>query len=65
MERHVLPGKPAAAVQRGEKGTAHDPRQIGDDGVYRKVETSNYFVKSPASDDVLVISMCNNFADGE
>ena len=40
-------------------------RQIGDDGVYRKVETSNYFVKSPATDDVLIISLCNNFADGE
>ena len=35
-------------------------RQIGDDGVYRLVETSNYFVKSPASEDVLVISLCNN-----
>lgn len=35
-------------------------RQIGDDGVYRRVETSNYFVKSPASEDVLVISLCNN-----
>ena len=40
-------------------------RQIGDDGIYRRVETSNYFVKSPASEDVLVISLCNNFADGE
>lgn len=40
-------------------------RQIGDDGVYRKVETSNYFVKNPATDDVLVISLCNNFATGE
>lgn len=35
-------------------------QQIGDDGIYRKVETSNYFVKSPASEDVLVISLCNN-----
>ena len=35
-------------------------RQIGDDGIYRRVETSNYFVKSPASEDVLVISLCNN-----
>jgi len=35
-------------------------RQIGDDGVCRRVETSNYFVKSPASEDVLVISLCNN-----
>lgn len=34
--------------------------QIGDDGIYRKVKTSNYFVKSPASDDILVISLCNN-----
>ena len=40
-------------------------RQLGDDGVYRKVETSNYFVKSPATDDVLIISLCNNFACGE
>ena len=38
-------------------------RQIGDDGVYRKVKTSNYFVKSPASEDVLVISLCNNCED--
>lgn len=38
-------------------------RQIGDDGVYRRVETSNYFVMSPASEDVLVISLCNNIAD--
>ena len=35
-------------------------RQIGDDGIYRKVETSNYFVKNPASEDILVISLCNN-----
>ena len=40
-------------------------RQLGDDGVYRQVETSNYFVKCPATDDVLVISLCNNFAPGE
>lgn len=35
-------------------------RQVGDDGVYRKVKTSNFFVKSPASEDILVISLCNN-----
>lgn len=40
-------------------------RQIGDDGIYRRVETSNYFVRSPASKDVLVISLCNNFEDEE
>ena len=38
-------------------------RQIGDDGVYRRVETSNYYVKSPASDDVLIISLCNNVGE--
>ena len=38
-------------------------RQIGDDGVYRKVETSNYFVKNPASEDVLAISLCNNLSE--
>ena len=49
----------------GKKELHMITRQIGDDGIYRKVETSNYFVKSPASDDVLVISLCNNFECGE
>ena len=49
----------------GQKELHMITRQIGDDGVYRKVETSNYFVKNPATDDVLVISLCNNFATGE
>ena len=40
-------------------------RQIGDDGIYRLVETSNYFVKSPATDDILVISLCNNIAPSD
>lgn len=35
-------------------------RQIGDDGVYRRVATNNYFVRNPASKDILVISLCNN-----
>ncbi len=38
-------------------------RQIGDDGIYRKVETGNYFVKSPATEDVLVISLCHNISE--
>ena len=33
-------------------------RQLGDDGVYRRVETSDYFVKSASSDDILVITLC-------
>ena len=38
-------------------------RQIGDDGIYRRVETTDYFVKSPSSDDVLVITLCDNLPD--
>jgi EAL domain-containing protein (putative c-di-GMP-specific phosphodiesterase class I) len=38
-------------------------RQIGDDKIYRKVETMDFFVKSPAVDDVLVISLCDNLED--
>lgn len=32
-------------------------RQLGDDKIYRKVETTDYFVKNPSSKDVLVITM--------
>ncbi len=38
-------------------------RQIGNDGIYRKVETANYFVKNPSVDDVLVITLCQNLED--
>ena len=38
-------------------------RQLGDDGVYRRVETVDYFVKSNYSDDVLAITLCENLAD--
>lgn len=48
------------AYQRGDKQIRLITRQIGDDGVYRRVETTNYFVKHPSSDDVLVISLCDN-----
>ena len=51
--------------REGKKAFHMITRQIGDDGICRKVETSNYFVKSPATDDVLIISLCNNFASGE
>ena len=50
--------------REGKKELHLITRQIGDDGVYRRVETSNYFVKSPASEDVLVISLCNNIDEG-
>jgi EAL domain-containing protein (putative c-di-GMP-specific phosphodiesterase class I) len=48
------------AYARGEKVVKTITRQIGDDGVYRKVETMDFFVKSPAVDDILVISLCDN-----
>ncbi|MCR4764085.1 MAG: EAL domain-containing protein [Lachnospiraceae bacterium] len=38
-------------------------RQIGDDGVCRRVEITDYFVKSPSSNDVLVISLNSNLRD--
>ena len=49
--------------QEGKKDFHLVTRQIGDAGIYRKVETGNYFVKSPATEDVLVISLCNNIAE--
>lgn len=44
----------------GEKCIQLITKQLGDDGVYRKVETLNYFVKNPASDDILAITLCDN-----
>ena len=38
-------------------------RQLRDDGICRKGETGNSFVTSLASEDVLVISLCNNRAE--
>lgn len=51
-----------AAYHRGEKTVRLVTRQKGDDGVYRRVETTNYFVKSPSVDDLLVISLCDNLS---
>lgn len=45
---------------RGEKSIKIITRQLGDDGIYRKVETTDIFVKNPAVDDVLVITLCQN-----
>lgn len=49
-----------AAYERGEKFVRLVTRQMGNDGIYRKVETTNYFVKNPSVEDVLVISLCDN-----
>lgn len=49
-----------AAYKRGEKFVKVVTRQLGDDGVYRPVETTDFFVKNPSVDDVLVITLCQN-----
>ena len=51
------------AHENGEKAVQLITRQLGDDGIYRRVETVDYFVKSPSSDDVLVITLCDNLPD--
>lgn len=38
-------------------------RQLGDDGIYRKVETTDYFVKSSYSQDIIAITLCDNLPD--
>ncbi|MCD7882310.1 MAG: EAL domain-containing protein [Lachnospiraceae bacterium] len=49
-----------AAHAAGQECVRIVTRQLGDDGIYRSVETADYFVKSPDSDDVLVITLCQN-----
>lgn len=45
------------AYKKGEENIVLTTRQLGDDGVYRYVETTYYFVKNPSSDDVLAVSL--------
>ncbi|MBR3760379.1 MAG: EAL domain-containing protein [Ruminococcus sp.] len=49
------------AYENGEKYVSVITRQLGDDGIYRRVETTDYFVKNPSVDDVLVVTLCQNF----
>lgn len=49
-----------AAYNRGEKTVKIVTRQIGNDGIYRKVETTDFFVQNPSVDDVLVVTLCQN-----
>jgi EAL domain-containing protein (putative c-di-GMP-specific phosphodiesterase class I) len=51
------------ANEQGKTVVKTITRQIGDDGIYRKVETMDFFVKSPFVDDVLVISLCDNLEE--
>ncbi len=43
---------------KGTKCVSVTTRQLGDDGIYRRVLTCDYFVKNPTSDDILVITLC-------
>ena len=38
-------------------------RQLGDDGVYRRAETVDFFVRCNYSDDIIIISLCQNLPD--
>ena len=51
------------AYGRGEKWVRIITRQRGDDGIYRRVETTDYFIRNPSVDDVLVITLCQNLED--
>lgn len=48
------------AYKNDKKSIKAVTRQMGDDGIYRKVETTDYFVKNPSVNDVLVITLCQN-----
>ncbi len=54
-----------AAYERGEKCVKVVTRQMGDDGIYRPVETADYFVKNPSSPDVLLVAFCHNLEEDE
>lgn len=49
-----------AAHNRGEKSVSVVTRQLGDDGIYRRVESTDYFVKNPSTDDVMVITLSHS-----
>ncbi len=46
--------------KEGYKTVSLITNQLGDDGIYRKVETTDLFIKNSASEDVLVISLNRN-----
>jgi len=45
------------AYNKGDRKRSVVTRQIGDDGIYRRVETTNYYVKNPSSTDILAITL--------
>ena len=51
------------AYKSGKQEISLVTRQLGDDGIYRRVETTDYFVKSSSSEDILVITLCDNLPE--
>lgn len=45
------------SYKNGERTRTVVTRQLGDDGIYRRVETTNYYIKNPSADDVLAITL--------
>ena len=45
------------SYENGQRERSVVTRQLGDDGIYRKVETTNYYMKNPASEDILAITL--------
>ena len=52
-----------ADYESGKQEIVLITRQLGDDGIYRRVETTDYFLKSPSSNDLLTITLCENLKD--
>ena len=46
-----------AAYEQGQRSRVVVTRQLGDDGIYRSIQTTNYYVKNPTADDVLAITL--------
>lgn len=46
--------------KKGSESVSCITRQKGDDGTYMKVKSTDYFVKSPSTDDILIITLCEN-----
>jgi len=51
--------KQIEAFERGDKTVELVVRQIGEDGLYRRIDITNIFVKSPFVDDILAVSLCD------
>ena len=46
-----------AGYAQGQRSRVVVTRQLGDDGIYRPVETTNYYIKNPSAEDVLAITL--------